>query len=95
MAERFNGVDNCTFCTGKLILPVDRSLQMILQNDHRRGNMIIGKLVTIPIQFGNLVAWKPDKLRSSVSLMTAEHKETWMKGAYKVPICIYFPPLSF
>ena len=62
VAERFNGVDICTFCTGKLILPVDRSLQMILKNDHRMGNMIIGKFESILIEFENLVAWKRVKI---------------------------------
>ena len=55
-AERFDGVDYSTLCTGKLVLPVDRSLQMITKNDRRKANMIIGKFESLPIQFGNLVA---------------------------------------
>ena len=88
MAERFDGVEYCTFFMGNLLLPVDRSWRVIPQNDRQSANIIICKLESIPIQFGILVAWKPEKIcnfenlqifEPFVSLMTAENKETLTK----------------
>ena len=62
VAERFDGVEYCTFFMGKLILPVDRSWRVIPQNDRQSAKIIICKLESSPIQFGNLVAWKPEKI---------------------------------
>ena len=98
VAERFDGVEYCTFFMGKLILPVDRSWRVIPQNDRQSAKIIICKLESVPIQFGNLVAWKPQK-NANFSIFRVANDCRKQRNVdemrLKVPICIYTHSLSF